>query len=32
MPTPLAPVPGVAASVVVVWGGDVVSEAGKAEG
>lgn len=30
--TPLAPAPGVAASVVVVWGGDVVLEAGKAEG
>lgn len=32
MPTPLAPAPGVAASVEVVWGGDVVLEAGKAEG
>lgn len=30
--TPLAPAPGVAASVVVVWGGDVVLGAGKAEG
>lgn len=32
MSTPLAPAPGVAASVVVVWGGDVALEAGKAEG
>ncbi len=31
-PNPLAPVPGVAASEVVVWGGDAVLEAGRDEG